>query len=75
MSVQGLPSVERLVGLGIAAFWLASDWPVHDVAKGFMYSVGIGASTWFSASSSRRCSYASRRCSYAFLAGRPRAVP
>ena len=28
-----------LFGLGIAALWLASDWPVHDVAEGFMYSV------------------------------------
>ncbi|MEX0664766.1 MAG: cytochrome c oxidase assembly protein [Acidimicrobiia bacterium] len=26
-------------GLGIAAVWLASDWPIHDVAEGSMYSV------------------------------------
>jgi putative membrane protein len=26
-------------GLGIAAIWLASDWPIHDVAEGSMYSV------------------------------------
>jgi putative membrane protein len=26
-------------GLGLAAIWIASDWPVHDVAEGYNYSV------------------------------------
>jgi len=26
-------------GLGVAAIWVASDWPVHDVAERSMYSV------------------------------------
>jgi putative membrane protein len=24
---------------GVAALWVASDWPVHDLAEGFLYSV------------------------------------
>jgi putative membrane protein len=26
-------------GLGLTAMWIASDWPVHDVAEGYNYSV------------------------------------
>ncbi|MGH9182080.1 MAG: cytochrome c oxidase assembly protein, partial [Acidimicrobiales bacterium] len=25
-------------GLGVAAIWVASDWPVHDLAEGYLYS-------------------------------------
>jgi putative membrane protein len=28
-----------LFSLGMASLWLASDWPVHDLAEGYLYSV------------------------------------
>ena len=28
-----------LFSTGVAVLWLASDWPVHDVAEGYLYSV------------------------------------
>jgi len=28
-----------LFALGIASLWAAADWPVHDVAEGYLYSV------------------------------------
>ncbi|MGH9033198.1 MAG: cytochrome c oxidase assembly protein [Acidimicrobiia bacterium] len=41
-SAPGAPAVTRFQVtcwcLGIAALWLASDWPVHDVAEGSLYS-------------------------------------
>lgn len=43
MVVPGTSPVTRMqivcFGLGVAAIWLASDWPVHDVAEGSTYSV------------------------------------
>ena len=26
-------------GLGLATLWLASDWPIHELAEGYLYSV------------------------------------
>ena len=40
---EGEPVVSRLQviswSLGVVATWLAADWPIHDVAEGFNYSV------------------------------------
>ena len=42
-ATPGRPPVTRLqlvsFGLGVAAIWIAADWPVHDVAEQSMYSV------------------------------------
>jgi len=39
----GAPAATRgqlwAFGLGMAFMWLASDWPVHDLAEGYLYSV------------------------------------
>ena len=41
-AAPGAPAVTRLQvtcwSLGLAALWIASDWPVHDVAEGSLYS-------------------------------------
>jgi putative membrane protein len=41
-SVAGAPAVTRFQVtcwvLGVGALWVASDWPVHDVAEGSLYS-------------------------------------
>ena len=39
---RGTVTSRRRVALfsaGVAVLWLASDWPVHDVAEGYLYSV------------------------------------
>lgn len=36
------PATRREIGLfttGLALVWVSSDWPVHDVAEGYLYSV------------------------------------
>jgi putative membrane protein len=42
-AAPGAPPVTRrqvvCFGLGVAAVWVASDWPVHDLAEESMYSV------------------------------------
>lgn len=39
----GAPAVTRrqviCFGLGVAAVWIAADWPIHDIAEKSMYSV------------------------------------
>ena len=40
---RGLPAITSHQKLwfatGVAFMWLASDWPVHDIAEGYLYSV------------------------------------
>ncbi len=42
-TVAGEPSDRRrratLFSLGMACLWLGADWPVHDLAEGYLYSV------------------------------------
>src|SRR5687767_4640685 len=42
-ATDGKPAVTRLqvtsFALGVAAVWLAADWPIHDIAEESMYSV------------------------------------
>ena len=41
--------------LGVLAIWVAADWPIHDVAERYIYSVAHGAAPRASAWSPRRC--------------------
>jgi len=42
-TVAGEPSDRRrrttLFSFGMACLWLGADWPVHDLAEGYLYSV------------------------------------
>jgi putative membrane protein len=42
-TVAGEPSDRRrrttLFSIGMASLWLGADWPVHDLAEGYLYSV------------------------------------
>ena len=43
LAATGTPVVTRRqlvwLGLGIGGFWVMSDWPVHDLSEGYLYSV------------------------------------
>ena len=43
LAASGAPVVSRhqlvWLGLAIGGFWIMSDWPVHDLSEGYLYSV------------------------------------
>src|SRR5918999_3374862 len=33
------PTQKRCFVLGVAALWVASDWPIHDLSEDFLFSI------------------------------------